>query len=118
MAQRFDRMTIEARTTFRRPVDLDATITLSGREPSTCRIQNLSLGGAFVAKCQATIGDRIHITFRLPMGETLIDSDATVAWHNRDGIGVQFAGLRAGETWALTRFFALPVGVAQPVVTR
>ncbi len=92
------------RSSTRHDVDLDARIQIAdAQEP--CRIRNLSMGGALVAARRLPMGHRVTVWFRIPTLETEIESKATVRWSTDDGIGVQFDGLRARETWALGKYF-------------
>src|SRR5262245_15685840 len=96
---------IESRRTYRRLVDITATIAIGDGAPEPCRIENLSLTGAFVSGRRMTSGDRIRLSFKLPKREEAVERVATVRWSNGSGIGVQFDGLRARQVWALGKFF-------------
>jgi c-di-GMP-binding flagellar brake protein YcgR len=69
---------------------------------------NLSLGGAMIV-CDADpplrVGERITLSFALPLLDAPVRTEAEVRWINdidRRCAGVQFlTGLRARETWAL-----------------
>lgn len=92
------------RSTTRHPVDLSATLTIAGGAPEPCRVVNLALGGAYVAERRMPMGARVRIAFRIPGIEESVDTPATVRWGDAGGIGLQFDGLRARETWALGKY--------------
>ena len=73
--------------------------------PEACRVKNLSMGGAFVETRKVPMGARVTVWFRLPLLEDEIQATGTVRWATDQGIGVQFDGLRARETWALGKYF-------------
>ena len=69
-------------------------------------IANLSLGGVLiVSDLEMRMGDRVVLKFAIPVGDEVIDVNATVRWRTRTEAGLQFDGLRAREMWALGRFF-------------
>jgi hypothetical protein len=92
------------RTATRHDVDLEARIQIAGATED-CRVKNLSMGGALVATRRIAMGERVTIWFRIPTHENEIETQATVRWSTDQGIGVQFDGLRARETWALGKYF-------------
>jgi len=96
------------RSATRHDVDIEARFQ-SGSAPVECRIKNLSIGGAFVAVAKLPRGARVKVWFRVPGLENEIESEGTVRWATDQGVGVQFDGLRARETWALGKYLeALP----------
>ena len=70
-----------------------------------CKVKNLSLGGAYSCPASLGMGERVHVTFRLPTLEDPVATGATVRWATDEGVGVQFDGLRARDVWALGKFF-------------
>jgi PilZ domain len=98
----------------RRPVDLIATLIVDGGAAQSCRIKDLSIGGASIAIGALPLGVRVRLAFTLPSGER-IDTAGTVMWSDRVGVGVRFDGLRARETWALGELLdALAAPAAAP----
>lgn len=98
-------MTDNRRTTTRHTVSLAGKVTVGGATQD-CTVVNLSLGGALVqAGPRAKMGERVHITFRIPTLENAIDVGATVRWSDSNGIGLQFDGLRAHDVWGLNAYF-------------
>jgi hypothetical protein len=94
------------RSTTRHVVDLSATLTVAGA-PEACRVVNLALGGAYIAERKLPMGVRVRIAFRIPGAagsDESVDTPATVRWGDAGGIGLQFDGLRARETWALGKY--------------
>ncbi len=97
-------MSDNRRSSTRHDVDLEARIQIAeGQEP--CRIKNLSMGGALVAARRLAMGHRVTVWFVIPGLENELEAKATVRWATDDGVGVQFDGLRARETWALGKYF-------------
>jgi len=92
------------RLATRHEVELSATVTIAGGAPEPCTVRNLSLGGAYVALRRVAMGQKVKLTFRVPTVEESIDCAATVRWGDDGGIGVQFDGLRARETWAIGKY--------------
>lgn len=93
------------RSSTRHDVDVPATVAVAGGAPESCAIKNLSLGGALLAIRKLTMGERVHLTFRIPTIEDPIQTAAVVRWNSDGGIGVQFDGLRARDVWALGKYF-------------
>lgn len=77
----------------------------SAEEPVPVRVKNLSIGGAFVAAAKLPMGHRVTLWFRVPQLEQEIEAVGVIRWATDQGVGVQFDGLRARETWALGKFF-------------
>lgn len=70
------------------------------------RIVNLSIGGALVTHARVPMGQRLHITFRVPtLDADAIAIGAVVRWSTAHEIGLQFDGLRPKEVWALSKYF-------------
>jgi hypothetical protein len=95
------------RSSTRHDVDLAGTLAVggAGAPAEACQIKNLSLGGALIAARKLKMGERVHVTFRLPTLEDPIATAAVVRWASDDGVGVQFEGLRARDVWALGKYF-------------
>jgi hypothetical protein len=95
----------QRRSSTRHDVDIDARLK-AGDAPEPCSVKNLSMGGAFVALGRKLpMGNRVTLWFRVPNLENEIEAAGTVRWATDEGIGIQFDGLRARETWALGKFF-------------
>lgn len=92
--QRFD-IEIPVQVTYQ-----DRTLDLQTR--------NISLGGMYLATDEELpFGALVQLSFQLPELTAAVTVDAHVRWVQAgDGIGVQFAGLRAREVWALQKLFA------------
>lgn len=95
-------------TAHRHPVDIEATVRVSGGELRArgCRVRNLSLGGALVELERLPVGALINLTFSLPTVDERLSVDAVVHASSRDGVSVLFDSLRAWEVWVLWRFLA------------
>jgi hypothetical protein len=92
------------RSSTRHDVDLAGRIKV-GEAPESCQVKNLSIGGAFVGLGRKLpMGDRVTLWFRVPNLENEIEAAGTVRWATGEGIGIQFDGLRAKETWALGKY--------------
>ncbi len=87
-----------------------AVRVVRGEEDATGVTQNVSLGGARISvrlNPPAVVGERMKIFLQLPTLEAPIEVEAEVRWKAGDdgALGIKFTtGLRAKETWALTRF--------------
>jgi len=91
------------RSSTRHDVDIPARIQIKGAtEP--CAVRNLSMGGAFIATHKLAMGERVTVWFRIPTHESDIEAAGVVRWATDQGIGIQFDGLRARETWALGKY--------------
>ena len=107
-------MSDNRRSATRHDVDLEATVALinppGGKasspvtSPESCRLTNLSLGGAFFVLRRMPMGVRCQVSFRLPVIEEPVTSDAVVRWSTDQGIGVQFESLRPRDVWALSKY--------------
>lgn len=95
------------RSSTRHDVDIDGTLAVggAGAVAAACKIKNLSLGGALIDSLKLPMGERVHMTFRLPTLEDPVTTAAVVRWASGGGIGVQFDGLRARDVWALGKYF-------------
>jgi hypothetical protein len=98
-------MTDNRRTSTRHTVSIPSQLTIDGK-PVDGIMVNLSLGGALVETgAKHAMGQRLHIKFRIPTQEDLIDIGATVRWADAKATGLQFDGLRARDVWALNEYF-------------
>ena len=96
-------MTNSRRAAARHAVDLPAEIA-AGAEGSEGVIRNLGLGGAFLeTRLRPPLGSELQLSFCI--GALKIETAARVRWSTADGIGLQFAGLRAKEVWSLNNYF-------------
>lgn len=100
-------MATDSRTTLRFPLDLTGQLAVedagvAGSEV-TVRIRNVSLGGLFAVGPQLTIGQRALVRFGGP-GLPTIESPCIARWHDPTGTGLQFEGLRAADTYTLSKF--------------
>jgi len=70
--------------------------------------KNMSLGGLFVnLDASIPFGAVVRVKFALPELDDPVEVDAHVRWvQPAVGLGVQYAGLRAREVWALQQLFA------------
>lgn len=94
------------RSSTRHDVDLVCAFAANGavEEALENRISNLSLGGALVKHARLPMGQRVHVSFRVPNHETAISIGAVVRWSTDDSVGVQFDGLRPKDVWALSKY--------------
>jgi hypothetical protein len=97
---------VEARRFFRRRVDLPATVVVTDDAPELCRIENLSIDGAYVALRRLPATVLLRVRFRLPGTDESLDVVATVSWSDDRGAGVHFDRLRPELAWKLGRFLA------------
>lgn len=97
----------DKRRATRHPVDLPCTLRDEAtRAEHTTRIVNLSIGGAAVSHARTPMGQRLHLTFRVPtMAAEAIAIGAVVRWSTDQEVGLQFDGLRPKEVWALSKYF-------------
>ena len=93
------------RSATRHDVDMECRIQIGTGTAEETRLGNLSMGGAFIIGRRVPMGERVKVWFRIPTHENEIEAAGTVRWSTEQGIGVQFDGLRARETWALGKFF-------------
>lgn len=103
---RAHRLTEHDPASRRQPVDLVASVRISGDDltAEACTIQSLSLGGAFITMDRLPMGTLINLTFGLPGVDERLSLDAIVHWCADDGVSVLFDSLRASEVWLLWRF--------------
>jgi len=75
-----------------------------GREiPGTTR--NLSAGGMLIdaSGVELPYGASVNVRATLPLNQHVLDVVSTVRWIRDGAIGLQFASLRAKDTWALNQ---------------
>ncbi|MEM1033770.1 MAG: PilZ domain-containing protein [Myxococcota bacterium] len=96
----------ERREHVRKAVELTVTFSVDGGPPETARLQDLSLGGAFLATLdELAFGTPLRLT--LPLSTETIDVDAVVRWRKKgQGLGVQFGPIGAKPTFLLTEYIA------------
>ena len=92
------------RSSTRHDVDLACAFGASASDLAETRISNLSVGGAMVRHARLPMGNRVHVSFRVPNHETAISIGAVVRWSTDDSVGVQFDGLRPKDVWALSKY--------------
>jgi hypothetical protein len=93
------------RSATRHPVSIAAKLTVDGHSAEGT-LMNLSLGGALMtSSMKHSMGQRVHVSFKVPTQEPAIEVDATVRWSDSQGVGLQFDGLRARDVWALNEYF-------------
>jgi len=66
---------------------------------------NLSLGGALVTGARFSMGQKLQISFTVPVMPEAIEVGAVVRWSDDTATGLQFDGLRARDVWALNKYF-------------
>jgi uncharacterized protein (TIGR02266 family) len=88
-------------------IEIPVELTSEGQTYSTVT-RNISLGGMFMTlDVPIPFGAVVRVKFSLPELDAPVEVDAHVRWVQPDvGIGVQYAGLRAREVWALQRLIA------------
>lgn len=97
-------MTDNRRSSFRHTVDLAVQVAIAGAPASAMRLGNLSMGGAYVADLVLAMGQRLNVAFVIPTQDAAIEVGAVVRWTDAGGVGIQFDGLRARDTWALGKY--------------
>jgi len=95
------------RSSTRHAVEIAATLAVggAGAPAEPCTIRNLSLGGAQLESRKLPMGERVHVTFRIPTLEDPVAAAGVVRWTSDNGVGIQFDGLRARDVWALGKYF-------------
>jgi len=96
-------------------IEMSVEIIHEGTTHSTVT-RNMSLGGIFVnLNAAIPFGAVVRVKFSLPDLDAPVEVDAHVRWvQPGEGLGVQYAGLRAREVWALQQLFAKPRPPAVP----
>jgi hypothetical protein len=92
------------RSSTRHDVDLACAFGPTAENLGETRISNLSVGGAMVKHPRLPMGNRAHVSFRVPNHETAISIGAVVRWSTDDSVGIQFDGLRPKDVWALSKY--------------
>jgi hypothetical protein len=94
------------RSSTRHDVDLACAFSVNAAPSDAIetRISNLSIGGAMVKHPRLPMGQRSHVSFRVPNHETAISIGAVVRWSTDDSVGIQFDGLRPKDVWALSKY--------------
>jgi hypothetical protein len=94
------------RRTTRHFVSIAAKLTSDGGATDDATLVNISLGGALVAaNSKHAMGQRVHLSFKVPTLEHVIEISSVVRWSDSNGVGLQFDGLRARDVWALNEYF-------------
>ena len=100
-------MSDNRRSSTRHDVDVPCAFNVNpsaGGDAVETAISNLSIGGAMVRNKRMPMGQRVHISFRVPNHETAISIGAVVRWSTDDSVGIQFDGLRPKDVWALSKY--------------
>jgi hypothetical protein len=89
----------------------DVTI-LAGDRTVLGECRNISQGGMFIETAEPlSMDETVRVRFSLPdLKGAEVDTQATVRWverspTGRQGIGIQFSGLRPIEVWAVNQLF-------------
>lgn len=86
-------------------IEVDVTLVYEGAEYPG-RSRDMGLGGVFVhSDASVPFGADLHVRIALPRLKEPALIPATVRWHARGGMGLQWRSLRAREVWALNRLF-------------
>lgn len=87
------------RRELRTRVDADVVLTLADGSETTCRMENLSTGGACVRRPPVAwqVGRSVAFTLRLPTGEELLSVKGRVAWRGATAAGIAFSAVAAGD---------------------
>ncbi len=103
-------MSANRRTASRHTVSIPAQFVIhseTNAEAADVIICNLSLGGAqLIFDRRLSMGQRGQLTFEVPGHAKPIEIGTTVRWAADGYLGVQFAGLRARDVWAINRYLA------------
>lgn len=94
----------DARRFFRRRVDLPATLRVADRDTEMCRIENLSIDGAYVAVRPLPALAPVRVRFQLPGWAEPLDVVGTVSWSDQRGAGIHFRRLRTELVWKLGQY--------------
>jgi hypothetical protein len=93
-------------------IQMAVQVTYQGNRLETVT-RNVSLGGMYLEQTEELEADAlpfgalVQLRFTLPVLGDAVTVDAHVRWvQPGDGVGVQFAGLRAREVWALQKLFS------------
>lgn len=92
----------DTRRTARYPIDIPARVRLDLSE-QVCRISNISLGGVCVVGPALPNDARLTLKFSAPHLESFT-AMCVVRWCAPAGLGLEFVGLRASESYQLGRY--------------
>jgi len=106
---------VDTRTTLRYAIDFPARLRV-GETELTCRIRNLSLGGAFIIGPTLTIGTRCRLRFKSPHVDAF-DTWCIARWTTPEGTGLMFEHLSPMETHQLARFVRSASRITQRIPT-
>lgn len=90
------------RRTVRYPIDVPARVRLDLSE-QPCRISNISLGGVCVVGPALPSEAKLTLKFSAPHLESFT-ATCVVRWCAPAGMGLEFVGLRAAESYQLGRY--------------
>lgn len=87
------------RRELRTRVDTDVTLALADGTETTCRLENLSTGGACVRHPPAAwqVGRNVAFTLRLPDAGELLSVKGRIAWRSPAAAGVAFSWIAGGD---------------------
>jgi hypothetical protein len=84
-------------------VAMPVTLHYEGREIST-HTRNVSVGGMLIeGSTEIPYGASVRVRATVPPNNSELDTVGTVRWVRDGAIGLQFASLRAKETWAINQ---------------
>lgn len=92
----------DTRRTARYPVDVPARLRLDLSE-QMCRISNISLGGVCVVGPALPNDARLTLKFTAPYVDSF-SATCVVRWCASSGMGLEFVGLSATESYQLGRY--------------
>jgi hypothetical protein len=90
------------RRAVRYPIDIPARVRLDLSE-QVCRVSNISLGGVCVVGPALPNDARLTLKFSAPHLESFT-ATCVVRWCASSGMGLEFVGLRAAESYQLGRY--------------
>lgn len=104
-------MSANQRSHQRHAITLPIEVEYQGRRVAGMT-HNVSLGGMFIVCPEvAPFGEQVQLRFEIEQLGRPVVTEAVVRWVDpAAGIGVQFAGLRALEVWALQKLLARQAG--------
>ena len=87
-------------------VDLPVAFETKAGELFDGRVNDLSVGGAFiVTENSPPVGSKLDLTIQLP-GDKPLKVDGVIRWTKPDGVGVQFGLMGVRETYAVGELLA------------
>jgi uncharacterized protein (TIGR02266 family) len=102
--RRHERVDVRLRTVYHDEIDAEESDSL---------MSNLSLGGCFIRSSRVLPqGSTIHVKFKIPETEAVVQAVATVRWaqdsgpEESRGMGVQFTDISGEALLALKQFIA------------